>query len=86
MSRLMRFLAIALIRCYQLAISPFLGPCCRFQPSCSHYAVEAISRFGLLRGGWLAARRIARCHPWHPGGLDPVPAGGDPTTCHHSHE
>jgi len=69
----MRILAIGLIRCYQWVVSPFLGPCCRFQPSCSHYAVEAIGRFGLLRGGWLAVRRIGRCHPWHPGGFDPVP-------------
>ncbi|HKS69970.1 MAG TPA: membrane protein insertion efficiency factor YidD [Ktedonobacterales bacterium] len=82
----MRFLAIALIRCYQWVISPFLGPCCRFHPSCSHYAVEAISRFGVLRGGWLSVRRIGRCHPWHPGGFDPVPAGGAPTPSRHAHE
>jgi len=77
----MRLLAIGLIRCYQWAISPFLGPCCRFHPSCSQYALEAIGRFGLLRGGWLGVKRIGRCHPWHPGGFDPVPAGGMP----HSH-
>ena len=70
----MRLLAICLIRCYQWVISPFLGPCCRFHPSCSQYAVEAIGRFGLLRGGWLGVRRIGRCHPWHPGGFDPVPS------------
>ncbi len=59
MSRALRFLAICLIRCYQWTISPLLGPCCRFHPSCSHYTLEAISRFGLLRGGWLGMRRIA---------------------------
>jgi hypothetical protein len=86
MSRAPRFLAICLIRAYQWIISPFLGPCCRFEPSCSHYALQAVGRFGLLRGGWLAARRIARCHPWHPGGLDPVPACGALNSSRHSHE
>jgi putative membrane protein insertion efficiency factor len=63
----------ALIRVYQLVISPALPPACRFTPSCSHYALEAITRYGALRGSWLAARRLARCHPFHPGGFDPVP-------------
>jgi uncharacterized protein len=71
-----RFLQI-LIRGYQLIVSPWLGPRCRFHPSCSAYAYEAIERFGALRGAWLALRRLGRCHPWHPGGLDPVP-----TTAH----
>lgn len=62
-----------LIRGYQLFISPLLGPRCRFYPSCSHYAQEALQTHGLRRGGWLALRRIGRCHPWHPGGVDPVP-------------
>lgn len=62
-----------LIRVYQLGISPLLGPRCRFYPSCSHYAQEAIDTHGLRRGGWLALRRLSRCHPWHPGGFDPVP-------------
>ena len=66
-------LLIAALRGYKRWISPLLGPRCRFVPSCSEYAMEAIARFGALRGGWLAARRIGRCHPLHPGGQDPVP-------------
>ncbi|MBV8495363.1 MAG: membrane protein insertion efficiency factor YidD [Gammaproteobacteria bacterium] len=69
----MRHLAARLIRLYQLALSPLLGPACRFYPSCSQYTREALERFGLRRGAWLGMRRIARCHPWHPGGFDPVP-------------
>ena len=61
------------IRAYQLALSPFLGSACRFAPSCSEYAIEAVRRHGPIQGSWLGARRIARCHPFHPGGLDPVP-------------
>ena len=61
------------IRGYQKVISPALPPSCRFYPSCSQYAIEAIARHGALRGSWLAARRLARCHPFHPGGGDPVP-------------
>lgn len=63
----------ALVRLYQLVLSPLLGPRCRFYPSCSNYALEALSRHGALRGSWLAARRICRCHPLNEGGLDPVP-------------
>ena len=66
-------LLIALIRVYQYLFSPLIGSHCRFQPSCSHYAVEAIQGHGALRGSYLALRRLARCHPWHPGGVDPVP-------------
>lgn len=66
-------LLIALIRVYQIALSPFIGNQCRFTPTCSHYASEAVARHGAVKGGWLALRRIARCHPWHPGGHDPVP-------------
>jgi putative membrane protein insertion efficiency factor len=64
---------IALIAGYRYFLSPLLGRSCRFFPSCSEYAAEALERHGTLRGSWLAARRIARCHPWHPGGYDPVP-------------
>lgn len=66
-------LAAGLIRVYQLALRPLLPPACRFVPSCSEYALEALHRHGLARGLWLAARRILRCHPFHPGGFDPVP-------------
>jgi putative membrane protein insertion efficiency factor len=69
----MRSVLKLLIRGYQLAISPLLGPRCRFYPSCSHYAIEAIETHGALRGTWLTCRRISRCHPFHEGGFDPVP-------------
>jgi putative membrane protein insertion efficiency factor len=64
---------IQLLRGYKLVISPLLGQRCRFYPSCSEYTMQAIDRFGVIRGGWLGARRIGRCHPLHPGGMDPVP-------------
>jgi len=61
------------VRGYRLLLSPLLAPSCRFFPSCSEYAEQALSRHGALRGGWLTARRLCRCGPWHPGGVDPVP-------------
>jgi uncharacterized protein len=69
----MRAILIVLIRGYQWCISPVLGNHCRFYPSCSQYAREAIEVHGAWCGGWLALRRLARCHPWQPGGVDPVP-------------
>ena len=80
----MRQLIRALIRAYQLAISPLLGARCRFYPSCSQYALEAVSRHGSLRGSALAIRRLARCHPFHPGGYDPVPP--HPAQACHAHD
>lgn len=73
MSGTARLALMGAIRAYQYALSPILGPCCRYHPSCSHYGYEAVARFGALRGGWLAAKRVARCHPWRAGGEDPVP-------------
>lgn len=73
-----RRLAVAPIRAYQKLVSPGLGANCRYQPTCSSYAVEAIERHGFVRGGWLGVRRLLRCHPLRPGGYDPVPSrGGD---------
>jgi putative membrane protein insertion efficiency factor len=62
-----------MISVYRYCVSPWLGPTCRFHPSCSDYARQAIERYGALRGSWLALRRVLRCHPWHSGGHDPVP-------------
>lgn len=73
LTRIPTRIAILLIRTYQKLVSPNLSPSCRFQPSCSQYALDCISRFGVLRGSWLGVGRIARCHPFHPGGFDPVP-------------
>lgn len=65
--------ALFLIRAYQLLLGPFVGNICRFAPTCSEYAAEAIEKFGILKGIVLGLKRIGKCHPWHPGGHDPVP-------------
>lgn len=69
----MKKTAIFLIRFYQQWISPLYRPCCRFMPTCSAYAIEAIQKYGLVKGGYLSIRRILKCHPFHKGGYDPVP-------------
>lgn len=69
----MKTLLLGLLSVYRYAISPLLGRNCRFHPSCSEYAAEAVQRHGALKGGWLAFKRVGRCHPFHPGGYDPVP-------------
>lgn len=71
-------LVIRLLRAYRYVLSPMLGNRCRFHPSCSTYTEEAMARFGVLRGAWLGIKRIGRCHPFHPGGLDPVPGSKEP--------
>jgi len=64
---------IALIKCYQWIVSPWIGPKCRYTPSCSEYGVQALKKYGLFKGGWLTLKRISRCHPWGGHGYDPVP-------------
>lgn len=64
---------LGIIRFYQIVISPLKPPTCRFYPTCSHYGLEAVSKHGAIKGGWLTIRRILKCHPFHPGGFDPVP-------------
>ncbi len=73
MTQVFRTFGVGLIRFYQRWVSPYTPASCRFYPSCSEYAAEAISRYGVVWGGWLAVRRLLRCHPLHPGGYDPVP-------------
>lgn len=69
----MKYLALGVIRLWQVTFAKVLPPVCRFTPSCSHYGYEAISKYGFFKGGWLAMKRISRCHPLNPGGYDPVP-------------
>ena len=69
----MRVLLILLVKMYRFLLSPFIGQHCRFHPTCSVYAIEALERYGAIKGSWLALRRLLRCHPWHPGGYDPLP-------------
>ena len=73
----MRSLFIGIIKLYQILISPLLGPNCRFHPTCSHYAIEAIAKHGIVKGGYLSVRRLIKCQPLHEGGLDPVPEKKD---------
>ncbi|MBS1187853.1 MAG: rane protein insertion efficiency factor YidD [Burkholderiaceae bacterium] len=73
-------LLLLLLRLYQVCISPLLGPRCRFYPSCSNYAIEAIREHGVGKGSLLTAKRLCKCHPWHPGGFDPVPSKHGATT------
>jgi len=69
----MKRMLLVLIRGYQYAISPLLGRNCRYLPTCSEYTAEAVTKYGAIKGGWLGVKRVCRCHPWHPGGYDPVP-------------
>jgi len=68
---------MVMIRAYQLVISPIIGSACRFEPSCSNYAMQAIERYGAFKGGMMSVKRLLRCHPWCPGGYDPVPPKSD---------
>jgi len=81
-----RKILLLFIRGYQYLISPLLGPHCRFYPTCSCYAHTALERHGVIRGSWMALRRVSKCHPWHPGGVDPVPEKNNNTRQHCSTE
>ncbi|MEO5342649.1 MAG: membrane protein insertion efficiency factor YidD [Gammaproteobacteria bacterium SHHR-1] len=80
-----QWLLIKLVRFYQLVFSPLLGRSCRYEPTCSSYMLQAVARFGALRGGWMGIKRIFRCHPFHPGGYDPVPERPDQHRQKHDH-
>jgi uncharacterized protein len=71
---MLRFCIVKVIRLYQQTLSPLVGPCCRFYPTCSNYMIEAVDLHGARRGAWLGMKRLLKCHPFHPGGVDPVPA------------
>jgi putative membrane protein insertion efficiency factor len=71
--RAIQCVLLVMIRAYQLILSPVLGPACRYYPSCSEFAHQAITRYGVVKGSWMALQRLLRCHPFHPGGVDPVP-------------
>lgn len=73
MINMLKKIMVGIIRFYQIVISPLKPPTCRFYPTCSHYGLESVKRFGALKGGWLTVKRIVKCHPFHPGGFDPVP-------------
>ncbi|MDP3535771.1 MAG: membrane protein insertion efficiency factor YidD [Halomonas sp.] len=79
--KLMGGAMVGLVKVYQYTISPLLGPRCRFWPSCSSYTIEAIQVHGPFKGGWMAAKRIVKCHPGNPGGMDPVPGGRSEQLC-----
>lgn len=83
---MIRAALLFLIRLYQMTLSRLIGPSCRFEPSCSRYTATCIERFGALRGSWMGIKRIARCHPFHPGGYDPPPAIEAEAGHHHHHE
>ena len=77
----MKWLVIKFVRLYQLIMSPFIGQHCRFYPTCSHYMIQAIEIHGVFKGLWLGLRRLGRCHPWHEGGMDPVPDSPEAKAC-----
>ncbi|MCF8024527.1 MAG: membrane protein insertion efficiency factor YidD [Desulfobacteraceae bacterium] len=80
-----KYLLLFIIKLYQALLSPIIGPRCRFYPTCSEYACESIQRFGAVRGGWLTVKRLVKCHPFCPGGFDPVPEDLlNAVNCHHS--
>lgn len=82
-TRVPRLALVGLIRAYQVVVSPWIGPTCKYYPSCSHYGLEAVRHHGAVKGGALAVWRVLRCNPWSNGGVDEVPAVGEPLVRHH---